>query len=205
MRRSTPSCGSKALHGDAIPGTADNLLDAAEGENYEWTDICPDGEGRQGRGALTTWLSCLKKWERSSVSTKTATASCWRMLRAALCSPRDGDMVWQCSNCGHIVIGKNAPEVCPPSARIRRHISSSRLRTTKPYSGFKSPHIPQAAAGFSCRRFSVPFRQMPACPFFLAGQMRYTIKRPPKAVFVWMAPGRETAPKMACNYFLLWD
>ena len=111
----------KALHGDAIPGTADNLLDAAEGENYEW--------------------------ERSSVSTKTATASCWRMLRAALCSPATATWSGSAPTAAISSSARMLPR-CAPSARIRRHISSSRPRTTKPYSGFKSPHIPQAAAGF---------------------------------------------------------
>lgn len=137
----------KALHGDAIPGTADNLLDAAEGENYEWTDMyaqmAKDAK-EEGFDHLAFLFEEVGKIEREHENR-------YRKLLAnvegGLVFSRDGDMVWQCSNCGHIVIGKNAPEVCP-SARIRRHISSSRLRTTKPYSGFKSPHIPQAAAGF---------------------------------------------------------
>ena len=137
----------KALHGDAIPGTADNLLDAAEGENYEWTDMyaqmAKDAK-EEGFDHLAFLFEEVGKIEREHENR-------YRKLLAnvegGLVFSRDGDMVWQCSNCGHIVIGKNAPR-CAPSARIRRHISSSRLRTTKPYSGFKSPHIPQAAAGF---------------------------------------------------------
>ena len=137
----------KALHGDAIPGTADNLLDAAEGEKYEWTDMYAQMAKDAKEEGLTTWLSCLKKWERSSVSTKTATASCWRMLRVALCSPATATWSGSAPTAAISSSARMLPR-CAPSARIRRHISSSRLRTTKPYSGFKSPHIPQAAAGF---------------------------------------------------------
>ena len=154
----------KALHGDAIPGTADNLLDAAEGENYEWTDMyaqmAKDAK-EEGFDHLAFLFEEVGKIEREHENR-------YRKLLAnvegGLVFSRDGDMVWQCSNCGHIVIGKNAPEVC---------------------------------------RFSVPFRQMPACPFFGRPNAVY-YKRLPKAVLCGWLRGRETAPKMACGYFLLW-
>ena len=122
MRKEHAELWFKALHGDAIPGTADNLLDAAEGENYEWTDMYAQmAKDAKEEGFDHLAFLFEEVGERSSVSTKTATASCWRMLRAALCSPATATWSWQCSNCGHIVIGKNAPEACPVCAHPKAY------------------------------------------------------------------------------------
>ena len=79
----------KLLEGGNIRATTDNLLAAAEGENFEWTDMYD----RMAREAEERKL--LKNIEDGVVFS------------------RDGDCIWQCRNCGHIVIGKAAPEVCP--------------------------------------------------------------------------------------------
>ena len=67
----------KYLHGGEIGNTSENLKIAAEGENYEWTDMYE------------------------------------RMAEDALVFSRDGDCIWVCRNCGHVVVGKKAPQVCP--------------------------------------------------------------------------------------------
>ena len=88
----------KYLHGGAVPGTPDNLADAANGENYEWTD------------------KIAAKFEMVGAIEKTHEERYRRLLKNiedAIVFSRDGDSVWQCSNCGHIVIGKKAPEICP--------------------------------------------------------------------------------------------
>ena len=105
----------------AIPGTADNLLDAAEGENYEWTDMyaqmAKDAK-EEGFDHLAFLFEEVGKIEREHENR-------YRKLLAnvegGLVFSRDGDMVWQCSNCGHIVIGKNAPEVCPVCAHPKAY------------------------------------------------------------------------------------
>ena len=97
----------------AVPSTAENLLDAAEGENYEWTDMYAQfaREAREeGFDEIAT------KFELVGAIEKAHEERYRRLLKNvqdAIVFSRDGDCVWQCSNCGHIVIGKKAPEVCP--------------------------------------------------------------------------------------------
>ena len=103
----------KLLHGGDVPGTTDNLADAASGENYEWTDMYATfaKEARE-----EGFDEIAEKFEMVGAIEK-AHEECYRRLlkniEDAIVFSRDGDSVWQCSNCGHIVIGKKAPEVCP--------------------------------------------------------------------------------------------
>ena len=103
----------KLLNGGAVPSTEANLLDAAEGENYEWTDMYAQfaREAREeGFNEIAT------KFELVGAIEKAHEERYRRLLKNvqdAIVFSRDGDCVWQCSNCGHIVIGKKAPEVCP--------------------------------------------------------------------------------------------
>lgn len=103
----------KLLHGGEVPGTAENLLDAAEGENYEWTDMYATfaKEAREeGFDHIAFLFDAVGKIEKEHEER-------YRRLLAnvegGLVFSRDGDMVWQCANCGHIHVGKKAPEVCP--------------------------------------------------------------------------------------------
>lgn len=103
----------KYLHGGAVPDTAENLLDAAEGENYEWTDMydrmAKEAE-EEGFMEIAAKFAAVAKIEKEHEER-------YRKLLAnvkdGLVFSRDKDMIWQCSNCGHIVVGKAAPEVCP--------------------------------------------------------------------------------------------
>lgn len=103
----------KLLNGGAVPSTEANLLDAAEGENYEWTDMYAQfaREAREeGFDEIAT------KFELVGAIEKAHEERYRRLLKNvqdAIVFSRDGDCVWQCSNCGHIVIGKKAPDVCP--------------------------------------------------------------------------------------------
>ncbi len=103
----------KYLNGNKINGTAQNLKDAAEGENFEWTNMYDrmakeareegfDEIADQFEGVAAIekhheerYLKLLKNVEEKQVFSK------------------DGDCIWQCSNCGHLVIGKEAPAICP--------------------------------------------------------------------------------------------
>ena len=102
----------KLLH-DGMPSTEENLLDAAEGENYEWTDMYAGfaetarAEGFTKIAALFTEVGKIEKEHEER-------------YRALLASVKEGTMfakenevVWVCSNCGHIHVGPKAPEVCP--------------------------------------------------------------------------------------------
>ena len=103
----------KLLHGGDVAGTEANLLDAAEGENYEWTDmyVRMSEEARaEGFDVIAEQFSRVAKIEKTHEER-------YRKLLAnikdGLVFSRDGDKIWECSNCGHIVVGKNAPELCP--------------------------------------------------------------------------------------------
>lgn len=111
----------KLLHGDEVPDTVENLKDAAEGENYEWTDMYAKfaeearGEGFTRIAALFELVARIEKEHEERYRKLLAN------IENGLVFSRDGDMVWQCVNCGHIVIGKKAPEVCPTCAHPKAY------------------------------------------------------------------------------------
>ncbi len=102
----------KLLH-DGIGNTVDNLKDAAEGENFEWTDMYATfakeakEEGFDDIAALFEGVAAIEKEHEERYRKLIAN------IENGLVFSRDGDTIWQCSNCGHIVIGKQAPEICP--------------------------------------------------------------------------------------------
>lgn len=102
----------KLLHG-GVPDTAANLLDAANGENYEWTDMyagfAKEAEA-EGFDEIATLFEGVAEIEKEHEARYRKLLS---NLGSGIVFSRDGDAVWQCSNCGHIVVGKAAPEVCP--------------------------------------------------------------------------------------------
>ena len=103
----------KYLHDGAVPGTKENLKDAAEGENFEWTDMY----ARMAKEAREEGFEEIaKKFEMVGQIEKEHEERYKQLLaniEGGLVFSRDGDAVWQCSNCGHIVVGKKAPEICP--------------------------------------------------------------------------------------------
>ena len=102
----------KLLNG-GMPETTQNLSDAAAGENYEWTDMYQEF-ARQAKEEGFTQIAAL--FEAVGVIEKTHEER-YRKLLANIegdcVFSKDGDVIWECANCGHIVIGKKAPEVCP--------------------------------------------------------------------------------------------
>ena len=103
----------KLLHGGDIPSTDVNLLDAAEGENYEWTDMYA-GFAKEAREEGFPEIAVL--FEKVGAIEKMHEERYRKLLanvKDGLVFSKDQDMVWECSNCGHIVIGKKAPEMCP--------------------------------------------------------------------------------------------
>ena len=106
----------KLLHGDEIPDTMTNLKDAAEGENYEWTDMYAEfaavarEEGFTRIAALFEGVAKIEKTHEERYRKLLAN------VKGGLVFSKDGDMVWECANCGHLHFGKQAPEVCPVCA-----------------------------------------------------------------------------------------
>ena len=106
----------KYLEGGAIQDTAANLLSAAQGENYEWTDMY----ARMAQEAREEGFEEIAdKFDMVAAIEKTHEERYRRLLtnvESGLVFSRDGDMIWECSNCGHIVIGPQAPLLCPVCA-----------------------------------------------------------------------------------------
>ena len=103
----------KLLHDGGVPSTEENLADAAAGENYEWTDMYA-GFAKTAREEGFDEIAFL--FEKVGAIEKTHEERYRKLLKNIqddLVFSRDGDVIWECSNCGHIVIGKKAPEVCP--------------------------------------------------------------------------------------------
>lgn len=106
----------KLLHDGAIADTATNLKDAAAGENYEWTDMYAQfaedarAEGFTRIAALFDMVGKIEKEHEARY------LNLLKNVEEGLVFSREGDAIWQCSNCGHIVVGKKAPDVCPVCA-----------------------------------------------------------------------------------------
>ena len=106
----------KLLHGGAVPGTIENLKDAAEGENYEWTDMYAEfakvarEEGFEHIARQFEGVAAIEKEHEERYRKLLAN------IEGDLVFSKDGDVIWQCINCGHICIGQKAPEVCPVCA-----------------------------------------------------------------------------------------
>ena len=104
------------LLNDGIGSTPDNLKAAAEGENYEWTDMYATF-AKEAREEVFDDIAFL--FEQVGAIEKEHEARYLKLLSNVenkIVFSRDGDCIWKCSNCGHIVVGKEAPEVCPVCA-----------------------------------------------------------------------------------------
>ena len=93
--------------------TAENLLHAAEGENFEWTDMYDrmakeaEEEGFDEIAAKFRMVGAIEKEHEARY------LKLLQNIKDGIVFSREGDCMWQCANCGHIVIGKKAPEICP--------------------------------------------------------------------------------------------
>ena len=103
----------KELNGGEVPSTVENLKAAADGENYEWTDMYDEF----AKVAEEEGFKDIARKFRAVAEIEKAHEERYRKLlkniEDEVVFSRDGDTIWQCRNCGHIVIGKKAPLVCP--------------------------------------------------------------------------------------------
>ncbi|MDY5648702.1 MAG: rubrerythrin family protein, partial [Lachnospiraceae bacterium] len=103
----------KLLKGGSVADTLTNLKDAASGEHYEWTEMYPQfakearEEGFEEIARLFEGVAEIEKEHEERYKKLLAN------IEGDLVFSKDGDVVWQCANCGHICIGQKAPEVCP--------------------------------------------------------------------------------------------
>ena len=103
----------KLLHGGGVPDTMANLLDAAAGENYEWTDMYAQfaKEAREeGFNHIAFLFEEVAKIEKEH---EERYLKLLENVKGKVVFSKDEDAIWKCRNCGHIVVGKEAPEVCP--------------------------------------------------------------------------------------------
>ena len=106
----------KLLEGGSVKDTISNLKAAAEGENFEWTDMY-DGFAKEAKEEGFDEIAAL--FEGVAAIEKEHEERYRKLLERGegeVVFSRDGDVIWQCSNCGHICVGKKAPEVCPVCA-----------------------------------------------------------------------------------------
>lgn len=103
----------KYLNGGEVPSTVENLKDAAAGENYEWTDMYDrmakeaDEEGFKEIAAKFRMVGAIERHHEERYR------KLLQNIEEGIVFSRDGDRIWKCRNCGHIVVGKKAPEFCP--------------------------------------------------------------------------------------------
>jgi rubrerythrin len=111
----------KYLEGGKIKATTENLKAAADGENFEWTDMYE----RMAREAEEEGFTEIAEKFRGVGAIEKHHEERYRKLlkniEDKVVFSRDGDAIWKCRNCGHIVIGKKAPEVCPVCDHPQAH------------------------------------------------------------------------------------
>lgn len=103
----------KYLHNGEIASTMENLKDAAAGENYEWTDMYDrmakeaEEEGFTEIAAKFRGVAAIEKHHEERYR------KLLKNIDDKVVFSREGECIWICRNCGHIVIGKSAPQICP--------------------------------------------------------------------------------------------
>ena len=99
-----------------LGNTAENLVAAADGENYEWTDMYSrmadeaDEEGFHDLAKQFRGVAAIEKEHEERY------CKLFANIEEGIVFSREGDVVWQCANCGHLHFGKEAPELCPVCA-----------------------------------------------------------------------------------------
>ena len=110
----------KLLH-DGIGETEENLGLAAEGENYEWTDMYPTFAKEAREEGFEFIATLFEKVAEIEKEHEERYKKLLENVKGGLVFSKDEDAIWQCSNCGHICVGKMAPEVCPVCAHPKAY------------------------------------------------------------------------------------
>ena len=111
----------KLLHGGKVPATPANLNDAADGENYEWTDMyagfaeTAEKEGFPELAAKFRLVAAIEKHHEERYR------ALLKNVETAQVFAKSEVKVWECRNCGHIIVGTKAPELCPTCAHPKAY------------------------------------------------------------------------------------
>ena len=103
----------KLLHGGAVPGTVENLRDAAAGENYEWTDMYAEFAKvakEEGFDHIAYLFEGVGKIEKEHEERYLALL---KNIEDGVVFKKEEPVKWQCANCGHEYVGTDAPDMCP--------------------------------------------------------------------------------------------
>ena len=103
----------KALHNGEVPSTLENLKDAANGENYEWTEMYKEFAETARNEGFTEIANLFEKVGEIEKHHEERYRKLINNIENKVVFSKDEDAIWICRNCGHVVIGKYAPEVCP--------------------------------------------------------------------------------------------
>ena len=106
----------KLLHGGEVPGTIENLKDAAAGENYEWTDMYATFAKEAREEGFTEIAALFEGVAKIEKEHEERYLALLKNIEDGVVFKRDNVRVWKCRNCGHIHVGESAPEVCPVCA-----------------------------------------------------------------------------------------
>ena len=99
-----------------IGSTAENLKAAAEGENYEWTNMYAEMAKEADEEGFTRIAALFRGVAKIEKEHEQRYLALLNNVEKGLVFSKDGDMIWKCRNCGHIHVGKSAPQVCPVCA-----------------------------------------------------------------------------------------
>ena len=111
----------RLLSGGVESDTVNNLFDAAEGENLEWTDMYARFAADAREEGFDTVAILFEKVAEIERQHEERYRKLLQNIEDGLVFSREGESVWQCSKCGHIVIGKKAPVVCPVCSHSRAY------------------------------------------------------------------------------------
>ena len=111
----------KYLEGGAIKDTTSNLKAAAEGENYEWTDMYDRMAKEADEEGFTEIAAKMRGVAEIERHHEERYLRLLKNIEEGIVFSREGDTVWKCRNCGHIVVGKKAPELCPVCAHAQSY------------------------------------------------------------------------------------
>ena len=103
----------KLLNGGEVPTTTDNLKAAAGGENFEWTDMYARMAKEAKEEGFNNIAFLFEKVGQIEKEHEERYKKLLENVEDKLVFSKDGDAIWKCRNCGHIVVGKYAPDICP--------------------------------------------------------------------------------------------
>ncbi len=117
----------KELHDGAMPGTIDNLTDAAAGENYEWVEMYAEFAEIAEQEGFTRIANLFRGVAAIEKTHEERYLKLLENVKNGTVFEKDSEQVWKCNNCGHLHFGKKAPEVCPVCAHDKAYFE---LRAT---------------------------------------------------------------------------